>query len=100
MGIHNLPAKHISHQCTTCAIGKSEKQPFFTYTFAYTHPLELIHIDLRGPAACSSNDKRYYLSIVDAYMRHIWIYFMQKKSYGGFTIWIYFMPNYLWNSTG
>lgn len=78
--LHNLPVTHISSQCIACVVGKSKKQSYYTTSFLYTHPLELVQIDVRRPSVCSSNGHRYYMSIVDSHSRYTWIYFMQKKS--------------------
>lgn len=60
-------------------MGKAHKLPFFLSQTVYTKPLELIVVDLWGPAPCFSNGKRYHISFVDAFARHTWIYFLAKK---------------------
>ncbi|KAA3474258.1 Retrovirus-related Pol polyprotein from transposon TNT 1-94 [Gossypium australe] len=46
----------------------------------HNKPIELIVVDLWGLAPYFSNGKQYYISFVDAFTRHTWIYFLTKKS--------------------
>lgn len=43
-------------------------------------PLEIIHSDIVGPVALSILQKRYFVTFIDDYSRHVWIYFMEQKS--------------------
>jgi transposase InsO family protein len=44
-------------------------------------PLELLHMDLFGPAAyISIGGSKYYLVIVDDYSHFTWVFFLQEKS--------------------
>lgn len=53
--------------------------PFAKSLSVYYEPLELIEIDLWGPAPISSNGNLYYMSVVDVATRYSWIYFLRKK---------------------
>jgi histone deacetylase 1/2 len=63
-----------SSVCDACQHAKSHQLP---YTHSYrisTAPLELVHTDVWGPALPSSGGFKYYVSFVDDYSRHTWIY--------------------------
>lgn len=70
----------IKSLCNACELGKTHKLPFASSYTLYKKPLKLIVTDLWGPAPCFSNGKQYYISFVDAFTRHTWIYFLNKKS--------------------
>uniref|UniRef100_A0A2N9H8F5 Integrase catalytic domain-containing protein n=1 Tax=Fagus sylvatica TaxID=28930 RepID=A0A2N9H8F5_FAGSY len=73
--------KHVQHHCKHCLIGKMHKLPFVPSQFQSTHPLELVHSDVWGPAPInSSNGYRFYLLFVDAYSRFSWLYLLKRKS--------------------
>lgn len=55
-------------------------KPKRTYFFFIMAFLNLVVADLWGPAPCFSNGKQYYISFVDAFTQHSWIYFLSKKS--------------------
>lgn len=60
--------------CVGCAAGKSCKLPFSKSQSTYTSPLELVEMDLWGPAPVSSNGCLYYLSIIYVSTRYTWIH--------------------------
>ncbi|KAK8935837.1 hypothetical protein KSP39_PZI013998 [Platanthera zijinensis] len=66
----------------TCARSKSHRLPFpQTAHRRASQPLELLHIDLWGPAKVPSlGGKRYYMLIVDDYSRYMWIAHLAQKS--------------------
>ncbi|XP_022156747.1 uncharacterized protein LOC111023586 [Momordica charantia] len=67
--------------CHVYAIGKAHNLPFPTSQTVYTTPLQLVVADLWGSAYVSSqNGFRYFLSFVDSYSHHTWIYFLHNKS--------------------
>ena len=73
--------KHVQHHCKHCLIGKMHKLPFVPSQFQSTHPLELVHSDVWGPAPInSSNGYRFYLLFVDDYSRFSWLYLLKRKS--------------------
>ncbi|CAB4283059.1 unnamed protein product [Prunus armeniaca] len=81
---HKLPlhGSFDSHKaCHICPLGKSCKLPFSSRHSHAQQPLDLLHLDLWGPAPVSSNfGYRYYLSIVDDCTRFVWFYPLTKKS--------------------
>lgn len=44
-----------------------------------THPLELIHSDVWGPAITSVGGYKYYNSFIDDLSRFMWVYLMKHK---------------------
>lgn len=66
--------------CSACQYGKAHKLSFSNSTTVYSRPLELIAIDLWGPAPVLSHGHSYYMACVDAFSRFTWIFPLQKKS--------------------
>lgn len=66
--------------CFACRMGKSHKLPFISFDFVYSSPLELLQIIVKGPAPVILSGYRYSVSIVDAFSRFTWIYFLARKS--------------------
>ncbi|GKF15341.1 retrovirus-related pol polyprotein from transposon TNT 1-94, partial [Tanacetum coccineum] len=66
------------HLCSTCAIGKSNKQSHKPkYEDTNQEKLYLLHTDLFRPMRVASvNGKRYILVIVDLYSRFTWVKFL------------------------
>lgn len=62
-------------------MGKSHRLPFQNSQNEYIEPLQIVHSDLWGPCPIqSTNGCRYYVSIINAFSRHTWIYFLKSKS--------------------
>ena len=66
--------------CQACQLGKAHKLPFTPSTTVYSKPLELITMDLWGPAPVASHGFLYYIAFVDAFSRFTWIYPLKHKS--------------------
>ncbi|KAB1213363.1 Retrovirus-related Pol polyprotein from transposon TNT 1-94 [Morella rubra] len=79
-----LPVKPLSTAsglCSACYQAKSHSLPFPRSTTVTTRPLQLLFLDVWGPAPMVSRDGfRYYLSIVDAFSRYTWLFPLQCKS--------------------
>ena len=67
--------------CDACARGKQVRNSFKLKNYvSMTRPLEMLHMDLRGPMRITSRGgKRYVLVIVDDYSRFTWILFLASK---------------------
>lgn len=66
---------HIRPLCKVCRL------PFNARTTVTSHPLELLHLDVWGPApTLSSFGYKYYLSIVDDFSRFVWLFPLVHKS--------------------
>ncbi|KAA3467544.1 Retrovirus-related Pol polyprotein from transposon TNT 1-94 [Gossypium australe] len=76
----SIPKDSARSLCGACELDKSLKLPFYLSQTMYTEPLELIVVDLWGPTPYFSDGKQYYISLVDAFARHTWIYSLTKKS--------------------
>ncbi|KAE8697713.1 hypothetical protein F3Y22_tig00110610pilonHSYRG00140 [Hibiscus syriacus] len=70
----------INKNCMACFMGKSHKLPFTQSNTQYSAPFELVFSDLWGPPYVVSNGFRYYISFVDAFTRHTWLYLLKDKS--------------------
>lgn len=70
-----------SNFCDDCKLGKMHKKLFVYVAHHYTAPLELLHMDVRGPASVFSSDGyRYYLVTVDDFTRYTWLLPLVLKS--------------------
>ena len=62
-------------------MGKSSKLAFVPRNFNALHPLDMLHLDVWGPAPVySMNGHRFYLSIVDDFSRYVWSFPLFHKS--------------------
>jgi len=67
--------------CTLCLEGKFTKLPFVFPTTKSTHPLEILHSDVWGPALLLSYEGyRYYVTFIDECTRFTWIFPLSNKS--------------------
>jgi len=89
------PSKHVVEQvcktfpyvnsssdklCYICYLAKQHKLPFQISDTASLNTFDLIHIDIWGPIAISSiHGYKYFLTIVDDFSRHSWIFLMKTK---------------------
>ena len=68
--------------CGPCQIGKQikSKHPFVA-SVQTSRPLELLHIDLMGPARVQSlGGKKYILVVVDDFTRYTWFVLLKDKA--------------------
>ena len=65
--------------CKPCQVSKSQRLPFELNPKRASHPLDLVHCDLWGPAPVSSDDYSYYVVFVDDYSRFTWFYPLKSK---------------------
>ena len=67
--------------CGPCQIGKQIKSKHSSVASVQTsRPLELLHIDLMGPARVQSLDgKKYILVVVDDFTRYTWVVLLKDK---------------------
>ncbi|KAM5570153.1 hypothetical protein ABKV19_017253, partial [Rosa sericea] len=68
--------------CEECKVGKQTKAPHKVVNSATTtRVLELIHIDLVGPAQTESiGGKKYMLVVVDDFSSYTWVNFLKEKT--------------------
>ncbi|KAE8673495.1 Detected protein of unknown function [Hibiscus syriacus] len=60
-------------------VGKSHKIPFGESNTVFSSPFELVFTDLWGPPHISSNGFRFYISFIDVFTRHTWLYLLKTK---------------------
>ena len=67
--------------CETCHLGKQHRLPFPNNRNRSRKKLDLIHSNVCGLAKNMSLGRcRYFVSFIDHYNRHTWIYLIEKKS--------------------
>ncbi|KAB1227925.1 Retrovirus-related Pol polyprotein from transposon TNT 1-94 [Morella rubra] len=67
--------------CSACCQAKSHTLPFSRSTSPVTRPLQLLFMDVWGPAPMLSRDGfRFYFSIVDVFSRYTWLFPIRFKS--------------------
>ncbi|KAM2231636.1 hypothetical protein ACFX1S_015876 [Malus domestica] len=79
----NIPCSKSSLpvMCSSCLEGKFCKLPFSLSTNKSVKPFVVIHSDLWGPAPSISIDGyRYYVTFIDEYTRHCWLFPLINKS--------------------
>jgi hypothetical protein len=81
---NNLPCASLDSGsglvCDVFACAKAHQLPYFVSFSRSSVPLELIFLDVWGPAIDSFGRKKYYISFIDDYSKFIWIYLLRSKS--------------------
>ncbi|KAJ9560945.1 LOW QUALITY PROTEIN: hypothetical protein OSB04_006105 [Centaurea solstitialis] len=76
--------------CEHCVYGKTKRVRFSSGIHTTKGPLDYIHSDLWGPARVTSyGGASYMLTIIDDFSRHVWAFFLKRKSdvFGTFRDW-------------
>ena len=79
----NIPfdSMKTSPLCHPCNVSKAHRLPYSDSKSTYSHPLELVHSDLWGPSPTTSRcGYSYYVTFIDQFSRHTWIYLLKLKS--------------------
>jgi hypothetical protein len=68
--------------CVGCVLGKHHWDIFYKHASWYASgPLHLVHSDLRGLLSSPSFfGCKYFLTFIDEFSRHTWVYFLKRKS--------------------
>jgi hypothetical protein len=68
--------------CASCVLGKHHRDSFDKRaSWHASGPLQLVHSDLCGPLASPSfSGCNYFLTFIDDFSRHRWVYFLKLKS--------------------
>ena len=67
--------------CEACQLGKQHRLPFPNERNWSWNKLALIHSDVWEPTQnLNLGGSRYFVSFIDNYSRHTWIYLIKKKS--------------------
>jgi len=75
-----MPHKPFVQLCPACQHGKLHKLHFGATPSVSSVPLELLFLDVWGPAPLLSfNNKRYFLCIVDDFSKYIWLFPLTQK---------------------
>ena len=67
--------------CSSCVLEKHHRDSFDKHASWHASvPLELVHNDLCGPLPFASfSSFKYFLTFIDDYSRHTWVYFLKLK---------------------
>jgi hypothetical protein len=65
--------------CDACLQAKAHQLPYPQSSRQSTTPLQLVFLDVWGPAIDSFGNKKYYVSFIDNYSKFIWIYLLHYK---------------------
>jgi len=77
----NITCNKQSFMCDSCIVAKAHQIPFSTSNIVYDTPLQLVYIDIWGPAPINATcGARYYISFLDAFTRYTWLYLINTKS--------------------
>ena len=75
-----ISCNKLSELCVHFPLAKSHKLPLSLSSSHASHPLDLLHLDLWGPAPCSATSgARYVFFIIDDFSRYTWLYFLSTK---------------------
>lgn len=66
--------------CIPCIMGKQHRLPFKGPGKRAKKLLELVHTDLCGPTDISTNNSRYFFTLIDDFSRKTFVYFLENKS--------------------
>jgi transposase InsO family protein len=67
--------------CATCVLGKHHQDNFDKRaSWHASGPLQLLHGDLCGPLSSPFSRCKYFLTFIDDFSRHTWVYFLKLKS--------------------
>jgi hypothetical protein len=81
---NNLPCSSSEYNkesvCDACQQGKIHQLPFSRSISVSQAPLELVHLDVWGPAPTFIGRKNCYVSFVDDFSKHTWICLIHHKS--------------------
>jgi histone deacetylase 1/2 len=66
--------------CDACQQAKSHQLPYSRSASVSSHPLQLVFIDVWGPAPMSVGRYQYYVSFLDDFSKYTWIFLLKHKS--------------------
>ncbi|KAL7608937.1 hypothetical protein Lser_V15G10584 [Lactuca serriola] len=82
--VRGLPLLKLDNEtlCAACEKGKLSRSTHKSISeSSVSEPLELLHIDLCGPAKTQTiQGKKYILVVVDGFSRFTWVFFLRLKS--------------------
>ncbi|XP_060669960.1 retrovirus-related Pol polyprotein from transposon RE1 isoform X3 [Ziziphus jujuba] len=77
----SITSLDLSFACDSCKLGKSKTLPFPIHQNNGTKCFDLIHTDVWGKSPFPSHSHhKYFVSFIDDYSRHTWLYFLHSKS--------------------
>ena len=81
-GMGGVSNKNDNQFCEACTKGKQHRCPYpKSADYRASEPFELVHSDVCGPMPVPSfGGSRYFVTFIDDYSRHTFVYFMKNKS--------------------
>ena len=81
-GMDGVSNKNDNQFCEACTKGKQHRCPYpKSADYRASEPFELVHSDVCGPMPVPSfGGSRYFVTFIDNYSRHTFVYFMKNKS--------------------
>ncbi|XLU82308.1 hypothetical protein S245_005728, partial [Arachis hypogaea] len=81
ISLHFSSHSAANHVCEICPLAKMHRLHFSLNDTVYMTPLELVFVDIWGPApVISRSGFRYYISFVDAHSKYTYIFLLTNKS--------------------
>ena len=75
------PRNKLASICFECQLAKSHTMPFKHVHVSVLKPLELIYLDVWGPASVlSTTSARCYISFLDDAIKYLWLFLLKLKS--------------------
>ena len=72
--------KALNSVCKHCQHGKQTRASFKTKEHMTSHPLEIVHTNLRGPIRTKNLQGEYYfMLLIDDYTSMTWVTFLKEK---------------------
>jgi hypothetical protein len=65
--------------CDACQSAKNHQLPFPKSSSVSKAPLELVFLDVWGPAPSYVRKNKYYMSFIDDYSKFTWIFLLKNK---------------------
>jgi hypothetical protein len=83
ISMNNFPCSQLDifsqSMCDACACAKAHQLSYPVPSSCFSAPLELVFLDVWGPAIDSFGHKQYYVSFIDDYRKFTWIYLLHHK---------------------
>ena len=76
-----IPHSLIDTPCSICPVAKQKKNSFPISNTVSTCAFQLVHMDIWGPISVTSiYGHKYFLTLVDDYSKHTWLFLLKQKS--------------------
>lgn len=77
----NSSCLHLVSPCTVCPFAKQKRSSFTSNNHRVDTVFDLVHVDVWSPFSTISHaSHRYFLTVVDDYIKDTWVFLLKKKS--------------------